>query len=425
MRPARYLLVLAAMILVGMGAIGTFNALVDPLELLDLSGAVGLDTRKPLVNVYARVSKAAVDCRMRPSFVILGTSRSQHALDPQWPGLENLGYRGFNLAFPGANIYEIRRAFENATACGSVQGALIELDFLSFNIHSRSGAPDFEEGLFRHSRRDWLRPALEILRLLTSLDMAKESILTLQAPPGEVEFEPNGRENDVIFERRVVTWGGVRGAFRRSERAQYAGPILATPFGERPHFRFPDGTANLADLEKILATARRNDVHLWFYFAPVHARQLELYRELDLWPQLEDWKATLVRSVYSWEDARATSATVQIWDFSGYNSVTTETVPAIGDSRSRMVGYWESSHIRKRLGDMMLARMFGTGSQQAALQLPADFGVRVTPANIDADTRQIRADARRYQASHPLEEAEVKAEVDNASNWQLAASRDE
>jgi hypothetical protein len=63
----------------------------------------------------------------------------------------------------------------------------------------------------------------------------------------------------------------------------------------------------------------------------------------------------------------------------------------------------------------MLARIFGNGSQQAALQLPDDFGVRLTAANVDLNTARIRGDAIHYRYSHPFEEDEVEREVDFAA----------
>ncbi len=420
MRHRLYIFVLATALAGGLAVIGAFNAIVDPLELVSSAGAQGLDVRKPLVNVYARMSKPAIDCRLEPSFVILGTSRSQHALDPQLPVLTARGYRGFNLAFPGSSIYEMRRAFENAAACGSLRGALIELDFMSFDTRGHN-APDFEDELFRHNHGDWLRPAVEVLRLLTSLDMTEESIETLRMRPAAPEFEPDGRETDIVFERRVQRWGGIRGAFQQSERAQYVQPILSEPLPLRPGFRFPDGAANTADLAAILDVAGRNHVQLWFFFAPVHARQLETFRALGLWPRLEDWKATLVRFTDAQARRLEFPSLPEVWDFSGYNSITTESVPARGDSKSRMNGYWESSHIRKHLGDLMLARIFGSSPQQVALQLPDDFGVRLTPANVAANTQRIRIEAARYRRSHPLEEEEVENGVEQAAVTLLAA----
>jgi hypothetical protein len=198
-------------------------------------------------------------------------------------------------------------------------------------------------------------------------------------------------------------------------------PILSEPLPLRPGFRFPDGAANTADLAAILDVASRNHVQLWFFFAPVHARQLETFRALGLWPRLEDWKDTLVRFTDAQARRLEFPSPPEVWDFSGYNSITTESVPARGDSKSRMNGYWESSHIRKHLGDLMLARIFGSGPQQVALQLPDDFGVRLTPANVHANTQRIRIEAARYRRSHPLEEEEVENGVEQTALTLLAA----
>jgi hypothetical protein len=85
-----------------------------------------------------------------------------------------------------------------------------------------------------------------------------------------------------------------------------------------------------------------------------------------------------------------------------------------------MSGYWESSHIRKHLGDLILARIFGSRSQQAALQLPPDFGVQLTPANIEVNRDRIRIEASRYWRSHPAEVAEVEKGVKQTSVALLA-----
>jgi len=88
-----------------------------------------------------------------------------------------------------------------------------------------------------------------------------------------------------------------------------------------------------------------------------------------------------------------------------------------------MCGYWESSHIRKRLGDLMLARVFGSPSQQAAVLLPDDFGRRLTPANVDSNMVRIREEGVRYRYSHPFEVDEVEREAELASLRPLSASQ--
>jgi hypothetical protein len=71
---------------------------------------------------------------------------------------------------------------------------------------------------------------------------------------------------------------------------------------------------------------------------------------------------------------------IPLGDFSGYNSMTTEPVPPSGDTTSRMKWYWESSHYRKELGDLVLDRLLeyeGTGRA-----IPVDFGILLTRDNL-------------------------------------------
>jgi hypothetical protein len=69
------------------------------------------------------------------------------------------------------------------------------------------------------------------------------------------------------------------------------------------------------------------------------------------------------------------------WDFSGINSVTTNNY-----------NYYESSHYRPFVGDMLLKVMFGA----PAVKAPADFGRYVTAQNIDAHLHQQCREVKQY-----------------------------
>ncbi|HME42589.1 MAG TPA: hypothetical protein VKF36_05835 [Syntrophorhabdales bacterium] len=62
------------------------------------------------------------------------------------------------------------------------------------------------------------------------------------------------------------------------------------------------------------------------------------------------------------------SKITSFYDFSGLNSITTNNYY-----------YYETSHYRRNVGAMMLARMFN----ESSVKVPADFGVLVTKENID------------------------------------------
>jgi len=254
-----------------------------------------------------------------PSFVILGTSRSQHALDPQWPGLASLGYRGFNLAFPGASIHETRRAFENAVACGSLRGAFIELDFLAFGTHA-GNAPDFQDELFRRYRNDWLRT---VTRDFAVVDLIRHD-------KGEYSYAANATLGDRVRAGRkgdgccIRTSSTDMGAASAEPFADPNAPSMYSLYCRPPRangqvFRFADGSPNTADLGAILDVASRNHVRLWFFFAPVHARQLgslPCSRPVAAIRRLEGDPGPLHVSARAQQ--LAFPQVPEVWDFSGY-----------------------------------------------------------------------------------------------------------
>ncbi|MCU0846301.1 MAG: hypothetical protein MUD12_00255 [Spirochaetes bacterium] len=67
------------------------------------------------------------------------------------------------------------------------------------------------------------------------------------------------------------------------------------------------------------------------------------------------------------------------YDFSGLNSITTNNIY-----------YYETSHYRNMVGDMMLARIFNLKS----INVPADFGFYVTADNIDAHIRKLKGQVK-------------------------------
>ena len=84
------------------------------------------------------------------------------------------------------------------------------------------------------------------------------------------------------------------------------------------------------------------------------------------------------------EAARAGSRRCRCGISAECDSITRELVPPSTDIIP-MRWFWEHSHYRKMRGDLVLDRVFGTTAPERPL--PADFGVRLTAANIDAHIR--------------------------------------
>jgi tetratricopeptide (TPR) repeat protein len=111
------------------------------------------------------------------------------------------------------------------------------------------------------------------------------------------------------------------------------------------------------------------------------------------------------------EAAAAGKPQFPLWDFSGFNSVTTEAVPPAGDTTTVMKGFWHESHYKKEVGDLMIDRMFNYSDPARAV--PPDFGKLLTPSRIDRWLAETRAQMRAYMASQPTEAALVESVVDS------------
>jgi hypothetical protein len=154
----------------------------------------------------------------------------------------------------------------------------------------------------------------------------------------------------------------------------------------------------------VLRLAHQKKLDLRLFISPSHARQWETLHVGGLWTTWEDWKRQLVK-INVEEASRAAAGPFPLWDFSGYTALTTEPFPALGDVASTMRWYWESSHYKKQLGDLVLDRVFDY--RDPSRELPGDFGIRLDPATIEAHLAWIRAGRERWVAQYPDDANEI------------------
>ncbi len=107
------------------------------------------------------------------------------------------------------------------------------------------------------------------------------------------------------------------------------------------------------------------------------------------------------------EAQRAGQSTFPLWDFSGYNSISTEVVPVLGDTTTIMHWYFDSSHYTPAAGDLVFDRIFNYKSPDRTV--PDDFGVLLTNQNIEFHLANIRSDREHYRQSHPDDINEIEA----------------
>jgi len=161
----------------------------------------------------------------------------------------------------------------------------------------------------------------------------------------------------------------------------------------------------LEEIRAIFARAHRERITLKLLISPSHARQWETLAAAGLWHKWEEWKHRLVK-MNEEEAQRAGQPPFPLWDFSGYHTISTETVPALGDTTTMMHWYFDSSHYTPATGDLVLDRIFNYRSPERTV--PNDFGILLTSQNIESHLARIRADREHYRLTHPDDIAEIE-----------------
>ncbi len=127
--------------------------------------------------------------------------------------------------------------------------------------------------------------------------------------------------------------------------------------------------------------------------SPSHARIWEVIHAGGLWDTWENWKRALVTIVEQEADSAGKPA-YEVWDFSGYNAITTEPVSG---TTGPMRWYWDGSHFKQAAGRLILSKMFGA----SAPDVPDRFGAVLNSQNIDAHLSAVREAREMYLIAHP------------------------
>jgi hypothetical protein len=404
----KYSFAFGALVTIGVASLVAFNWLVDPYDAAGWRIA-GINAVKPSIEDRTKFAKPFIVLRIRPAAVVLGSSRPAHALRMDHPCWSPSDLPAYNFAVEGTTIYETLRLLEHAMAAGRLRTAEVELDPNSFFTPEKV-REDFDEAVLLGSGHGRFGAYLSYAKALISLRMTRASLFTIRNQYSDaVLVDSDGRRNDRGFERAVVAAGGQRRLFLKVETAAYIRPMLLDRSASEWLADNSRAQSSYDSLRAMIHLARANDIDLHFYLSPVHARQLEIYRALGLSDAMDSWKRRIVAILDEDATSNAGKKPFQLWDFDGYNAVTEESVPALGDPVSRMQGYWETTHYTSRIGDLILNRLLGCSASWD--DSASGFGVQLTRRNIESRLQESRAAGEQYRRDHPEDVAEIKTAV--------------
>jgi len=135
------------------------------------------------------------------------------------------------------------------------------------------------------------------------------------------------------------------------------------------------------DLKDIFNICKKNNINLKLYISPAHANlDGEGILAAGLYRDFENWKRRLVSMTKEYN--------LLLYDFSGYNRITTEQV------KTPMQNYWDSSHFTEKIGNMILDTIVND------LNTSQSFGVLINPENIELHLKNNRENMAKYHKNN-------------------------
>lgn len=351
--------------------VGLINWLVDPQDIFKTPNYWGINHEKITKDRNDRLFKAVDVVRLQPNTIIVGSSRTKQGIDPESAVLvANNGDNVYNLALNGPNFYEVRRYIEHAIYNQpELEQIILGIDFFMFN-QDLDNQPTFKESRLEKEQiiiGDAVQNLFSLDTLANSLEIAKASIespATVNDNYGDNGFMPNRN-----YDNGETIW-----RFHQSIRLYYS---------LHSDYQFSESFWN--DFKDVVRLCKENNIELKVFISPSHSTHWESIYQTKRGEVFNEWKRKLVEFV-------------PLWDFSGYNSITTESIDKY------MTNYVDNSHYTPEVGELILQRIYGYETEE----IPEDFGILLTPENIEQHLDKIKSDRSSWIENHPEEFKLVK-----------------
>jgi hypothetical protein len=349
-------------------AIGLFNLVIDPYGMIDSPTFVGINRLKVEQANHVRLFKAIDIIRFKPKTILLGSSTTMLGLTPNHPALLDRK-NAYNLGILGGNMYELRRYLHHViTNQPQLKQVVIGLDFYMLN-GLRKNAPDFTEGILDKT----LIPLQNVLDVIFSVQVFASSKRTIAANIEEPEVIPyffKGQSRERVFTNDSMKNITMIERFTMMIKNYFTDPGYYKSYLLSQNF--------LNEFKTMIHLCQQHHIDLKLFISPVHATQLEAIHVAGLWSDLEQSKREITKII-------------PVWDFSDYNSITTE--PISND----MKNFIDGVHYRQEVGDLVLNRLFHYREET----VPQDFGVWMTQANIESHIAAIRKEREIWVENNP------------------------
>jgi len=355
------------------------NYLIDGSSTHHLPGETSVFHR---TTEHSALSKLHYLSRENPETIYFGSSRVEVGL-PANPDLVE-GGKVYNAGLSGASLGQWVPFVRHNLALTEPKKIVVGIEFTAFT--TKAGTSDLDLSLLSSNYITYLikRIPLDLSQSL-SLKATLNSIKAITASYKDEAFDLGLSKSNL---------GQSTAAFM--QRAEY--DAADKEFKKRLKQAFAKPSKDIADkkswllFDNLVAEICQKNIVTRIYIHPTHALTFYAIRQNGEWSEFEQWKIDLAKLATRYQRQQCD---IRIVDFSGYNSITTETIQSWSPKKALQY-YWEVSHYKSNVGELILKRLFSS----TTADIPKDFGRELRQDTIADVLTAIREEQSRYLLSH-------------------------
>ena len=262
--------------------------------------------------------------------LFIGTSRVQSGMDPRMQILQ--AERVFNASLGDTDMGELVYLLDYILRHqDTVKRVYFGLDFHAFSAY-REKHPEFESSFINPKNRFFASLAKEIFSKRGIGDSVRTVKANVRSVPQRYWYEGHYHsEAPIDYKANIEN-------------------ILTYYMSRKVMFGcFHFDNDKLRALEQVLARYVDKGIELNLFISPQHAINLMMLEYTGLFDQYYDWMRDMTAMASRLSEQ--SSEPVRLWNFSGFNFVTTE---ALSYDTTDMLYFYETSHYRDDVGGMVM-----------------------------------------------------------------------
>ncbi len=370
-----YLFFLFLSVFIFFSFVCTLNYIIDPYGIYNFKTWEGFNDKKPYINGKTRFHKTqklltdSFDC------IFLGSSRVESAMNFSKKSiLFKYCNNYYNAGLSYATILEEYHLIQLIHRYQKKPKLFIGLDFLQFNANTNKSTKELDY---------FKKPLFYRYASLISFSVLKDSINTINSKKGSF-YLSNGSWK--IMENYLEN-------FPQDLNLYFIFLITEKGFNDIFYQEFTYSTKNFSTLnnfKELLAFLYLNSYEVYFFINPFHVRLLEILDSKIGYNQFEEWKLLLIEIITN-EGLIQNKTPYRLYDFSGYNLVTTE---LITKQTKESKYFYDSSHVKPEVGEWILLKILENHN------IFSDFGESLNKTNIYEYLKNQRKKRDEWREAH-------------------------